>query len=79
MEEQPAGVPLEMRCQRDMHPDWRAHDWGLVVNQDFANFEGIQRGLRVLAEGGLRWNPRQESCVRRFYEVLDRYLFGAPT
>lgn len=69
--------PLPM-CAREVYPDWREHDWGLVINQDFANLDGIQRGLRVPGPG-LRWNPRQESCVRRFHEVLDRYLFGAPT
>jgi hypothetical protein len=61
-----------------VYPDWREHRWGLVVEQDFANFEGIQRGLKN-AGGDLRWNLRQESCVRRFHEVLDRYLFDAPT
>jgi nitrite reductase/ring-hydroxylating ferredoxin subunit len=78
LEEQPDGAPLTM-CEREDHPDWRAHDWGLVVNQDFANFDGIQTGLRVPIGGGLRWNRRQESCVRRFHDVLDRYLFDAPT
>ena len=47
--------------------------------QDLANFGRIQRGLRVPDGGGLRWNRRQEMGVRRFHEVLDRYLFGAPT
>ena len=87
LEEQPEGADPMPMCERQVYPDWREHDWGLVVNQDFANFAGIQRGLRVPGGPGgiggpgtgLRWNPRQESCVRRFHEVLDRYLFGAPT
>lgn len=55
--------------------DHRRHDWGLVLNQDMANFEAIQRGLRVPGGPPVRWNRRQEACVRRFHEVLDRYLF----
>jgi nitrite reductase/ring-hydroxylating ferredoxin subunit len=78
LEERAEGQPHTM-CEREVYPDWRTHDWGLVVQQDFENFEGIQRGLRNAAGGGLRWNRRQESCVRRFHEVLDRYLFDAPT
>ncbi len=65
--------------EREWYPDPHAHDWGLVVNQDLANFARIQRGLRVPSGAGLRWNRRQEMGVRRFHEVLDRYLFGAPT
>ena len=61
-----------------VYPDPRDHDWGLIVNQDLANFEAIQTGLRVPGRG-LHWNPRQEMGVRRFHEVLDRYLFDAPT
>ena len=57
-------------------PDCREHDWGLVVNQDLANFAAIQRGLMVPEGPGLRWNVRQEMGVRRFHEVIDRYVFG---
>jgi glycine betaine catabolism A len=78
LEEQPDGAEPRPMCEREVYLDWREHDWGLVVNQDFSNFDGIQRGLRTPG-GALRWNRRQESCVRRFHEVLDRYLFGAPT
>jgi Rieske 2Fe-2S family protein len=58
-------------------PDWSEHDWGLVVNQDLKNFGAIQRGLMVPEGPGLRWNRRQEVGVRRFHEVIDRYLFDA--
>jgi hypothetical protein len=40
--------------------DWHDHDWGLVVNQDLANFEAVQRGLRVPDGPPLRWNHRQD-------------------
>ena len=79
MEEQPEGAEPRPLPEREVYPDWRAHEWGLIVEQDFANFDGIQKGLRNPGGPGLRWNRRQESCVRRFHEVLDRYLFDAPT
>jgi nitrite reductase/ring-hydroxylating ferredoxin subunit len=79
LEERADGAPDTPMPERQWYPDPWAHDWGLVVNQDLANFARIQRGLRVPEGGGLRWNRRQEMGVRRFHEVLDRYLFDAPT
>jgi Rieske 2Fe-2S family protein len=79
LEEQPEDADPKPLPAREVYPDWREHEWGLIVEQDFRNFRGIQRGLRTPGGPGLRWNRRQESCVRRFHEVLDRYLFGAPT
>ena len=79
MEEQPDDAAPRPLPEREGYPDWRTHEWGLIVEQDFSNCDGIQKGLRNPAGPGLRWNRRQEACVRRFHEVLDRYLFGAPT
>ena len=79
LSEVPADAPATGLPERQWYPDPWAHDWGLVVNQDLANFARIQRGLRVPEGAGLRWNRRQEMGVRRFHEVIDRYLFGAPT
>jgi nitrite reductase/ring-hydroxylating ferredoxin subunit len=79
LSEEPLGAPPAPLPERQWYPDPWAHDWGLVVNQDLANFDRIQRGLRVPEGGALRWNRRQEMGVRRFHEVLDRYLFDAPT
>jgi len=79
LSELPEGAPPTPLPERQSFPDPRAHDWGLVVNQDLANFARIQRGLRVPGGAGLRWNRRQEMGVRRFHEVIDRYLFAAPT
>jgi glycine betaine catabolism A len=78
LEERPADAPPSPAVETLVIDDPRSHDWGLVVNQDLANFERIQQGLHTRGPG-LLWNLRQESCVRRFHEVLDRYLFDAPT
>ncbi|MCU1459653.1 MAG: (2Fe-2S)-binding protein [Actinomycetia bacterium] len=78
LDERAPGAPETPVPELQDYPDPKAHDWGLIVNQDVANFEAIQTGLRVPGRG-LHWNLRQEMGVRRFHEVLDRYLFDAPT
>ncbi len=76
LQEVPDGTPDSPPPPTVWVEDFRTHNWGLVVNQDMANFEAIQRGLRVPEGPGLRWNHRQELGVRRFHEVIDRYLYG---
>jgi len=76
LQEFPEAAPPTPVPATEWIPDCRVHDWGLVVNQDLANFAAIQRGLMVPDGPGLRWNLRQEMGVRRFHEVVDRYLFG---
>jgi nitrite reductase/ring-hydroxylating ferredoxin subunit len=68
--EWPATVALET------YPDYLAHDWGTVVNQDFANFGTVQKGLENPDGPPLLLNVRQEACVRRFHEIVDAHLFG---
>lgn len=77
LQERPEGAEEGPVPETQWIPDWRTHDWGLIVNQDLANFEAIQRGLAVPDGPPNRWNPRQEAGVRRFHEVIDRYLFDA--
>jgi nitrite reductase/ring-hydroxylating ferredoxin subunit len=78
LDERTVDAPETPMPELQVLPDPKAHDWGLIVNQDVDNFEAIQTGLRVPGRG-LHWNRRQEMGVRRFHEVLDRYLFDAPT
>ncbi len=74
LEELREGEEREM-VERAFVPDWRSRDWGTVINQDFRNMPAIQAGLHVRGPG-LRLGKRQEMTVRRFHEVLDRFLFG---
>jgi Rieske 2Fe-2S family protein len=76
MEELPEGVDWPTTVAREEHEPL-GHDWGTVLNQDFGNFESVQRGLAVPDGPPLMWNRRQEACVRRFHEVVDQYLFDA--
>ncbi len=75
LQQVPDGTPEGPVPETEWAPDYLTHDWGLIVNQDMANFAAIQRGLMVPDGPGLRWNRRQECGVRRFHEVIDRYLF----
>jgi hypothetical protein len=58
---------------RERYPDWRAHEWGAVVEQDLANMAHVQSGMHELTYPGLRLN-RQEAGIRNFHRFLDRYL-----
>jgi nitrite reductase/ring-hydroxylating ferredoxin subunit len=62
------------RREPQLYPDWTEKDWGLVTNQDFANMEHVQAGMRSRGCTGLRFNPRQESNILHMHRVIDRYL-----
>ena len=61
------------RAHRRFFPDWTARDWGLITNQDYANMEHVQVGLKSQGPG-LRLNRRQESNVLHMHRMIDRYL-----
>jgi hypothetical protein len=63
---------------RKFYPDWTKKDWGLITNQDYANMEHVQRGMKSRGCSGLRLNPRQESNVLHMHRVIDRYLADEP-
>jgi nitrite reductase/ring-hydroxylating ferredoxin subunit len=76
MEELPEGAEWPATVELVVHDDYLAHDWGTVLNQDFANFAAVQKGLENPDGPPLLWHPRQEACVRRFHEIIDDHLFG---
>ncbi|MGH9016758.1 MAG: aromatic ring-hydroxylating oxygenase subunit alpha [Acidimicrobiales bacterium] len=57
-------------------PDWTERDWGIITNQDYANMEHVQAGLKSRGGPGLRLNRRQESNVLHMHRMIDRYLVG---
>ncbi len=63
------------RIEKRFYPDWRDHDWGIITNQDYANMEHVQVGLKARGPG-LRLNRRQESNVLHMHRGIDRYLTG---
>ena len=71
--EWPREGTVPKRVQRRFHPDWTERDWGLITNQDYANMEHVQVGLKSRGQG-LRLNRRQESNVLHMHRMIDRYL-----
>ena len=62
--------------QRRFYPDWTQRDWGIITNQDYANMEHVQIGMKSRGGPGLRLNRRQESNVLHMHRMIDRYLTG---
>jgi phenylpropionate dioxygenase-like ring-hydroxylating dioxygenase large terminal subunit len=71
------GAPPK-RAERRFFPDWTERDWGEITNQDYANMEHVQVGLKS-GGGGLRLNRRQEVNILHMHRVIDRYLTGSPS
>ena len=63
--------------QRRFYPDWTERDWGIITNQDYANMEHVQVGMKSRGGQGLRLNTRQESNVLHMHRVIDRYLIDS--
>ena len=61
-------------AKRRFYPDWTERDWGLITNQDYANMEHVQVGLKSRGGQGLRLNRRQESNVLHMHRMIDRFL-----
>ena len=74
----PGGEPT---LQREVIPDWKANtkaDFGLILSQDFQNFEHVQRGMKSRGFKGSRTNPVQESEIPNMHRALAEYLTRAP-
>jgi len=72
--EWPREAGSNKRARRRFYPDWTERDWGLITNQDYANMEHVQIGLKSRGGQGLRLNRRQESNVLHMHRMIDRYL-----
>jgi nitrite reductase/ring-hydroxylating ferredoxin subunit len=75
--EWPRPGAVRKRAQRRFFPDWTERDWGIITNQDYANMEHVQIGMKSRGGPGLRFNRRQESNVLHMHLVIDRYLTGS--
>jgi nitrite reductase/ring-hydroxylating ferredoxin subunit len=62
------------RVRRRFYQDWTERDWGTITNQDYANMEHVQIGLKSRGGRGLHLNRRQESNVLHMHRMIDRYL-----
>jgi len=66
----------EPPLKREFYADWREHDWGRILTQDFTNLVEMQRGMKSRAFTGSRTNPVQERVVSNFHRVLRDFLDG---
>jgi phenylpropionate dioxygenase-like ring-hydroxylating dioxygenase large terminal subunit len=59
-------------------PDWTGAPelgaLGAILNQDMGNLSRVQRGLRASSRPGVTFSAYQESRIRHFAQILDRYL-----
>jgi len=62
---------------RRFFPEWTERDWGEITNQDYANMEHVQVGMKSRGGPPLRLNHRQESNIGHMHRMIDRYLTGA--
>ena len=64
----------EPKLERRVFNDIKGQDFGLIVNQDIANMNAVQRGMKSRAFSHARPNPVQEVEVSNFHEILETYL-----
>ena len=56
-----------------------AEKWGMVLAQDFANMEFVQRGMKSRGFRGTLPNPHQEQKITNFHRRLGEYMgVGTP-
>jgi phenylpropionate dioxygenase-like ring-hydroxylating dioxygenase large terminal subunit len=58
---------------RAFYADWRDHEWGRLLTQDFANIGRVQRGMRSRSFEALRCG-RPDSNTENFHRALTGYL-----
>ncbi|HLH28101.1 MAG TPA: aromatic ring-hydroxylating dioxygenase subunit alpha [Acidimicrobiales bacterium] len=61
------------RARRRFYADWTERDWGEITNQDYANMEHVQAGMKS-GGGPFRLNRRQEANLLHMHRTIDRYL-----
>jgi nitrite reductase/ring-hydroxylating ferredoxin subunit len=64
------------RAKRRFYPEWSERDWGEITNQDYANMEHVQMGMKSRGGPAIRLNRRQEVNILHMHRVIDRYLGG---
>jgi nitrite reductase/ring-hydroxylating ferredoxin subunit len=62
------------RAKQRFFPDWTERDWGEITNQDYANMQHVQIGMKSRGGPDIRLNRRQESNILHMHRMIDRYL-----
>jgi phenylpropionate dioxygenase-like ring-hydroxylating dioxygenase large terminal subunit len=67
------GEPTK-RAERRFFPDWTEHNWGEITEQDYANMEHVQIGMKSRSGPDLRLNRRQEVNILHMHRMIDRFI-----
>jgi hypothetical protein len=67
-------TPERPRASVEVIRDHEAHDWGLVINQDFECFREVQIGLHAETLPGVRLARYQEKRIRNMHRNLEAYV-----
>lgn len=72
----PAPAPVRLLSDEE---DWTAAEdlspyLGRIANQDAFNFGPIQQGMKASATGVLNYSSYQESRIRHFHTLLDKWM-----
>lgn len=57
-----------------VHAEPTGEKWGMVLAQDFANMEWVQKGMKSRGFRGTLPNPHQEQKVTNFHRVLSKFM-----
>jgi phenylpropionate dioxygenase-like ring-hydroxylating dioxygenase large terminal subunit len=57
-----------------VHAEPTGENWGMVLAQDFANMEWVQKGMKSRGFRGTLPNPHQEQKVTNFHRVLSKFM-----
>lgn len=71
----PAGSSRQA-APRKFASDWREHQPGLALEQDWLILEQMQQGLKQRTHEGQLLADRQESRISHFHAVIDRFVGG---
>jgi phenylpropionate dioxygenase-like ring-hydroxylating dioxygenase large terminal subunit len=75
-EERPAPVEVRWLASDDWSEVKELGTFGAAMNQDQANLNRVQRGVRASRKGTITLANYQESGIRNFRRTLSRYLKG---
>ena len=59
---------------KKFYENWRDKDWGLINNQDYANYLEVSTGLKSRGFKGMQLNPVQEANLIHMHHIIDQYL-----
>ncbi|TAL00020.1 MAG: aromatic ring-hydroxylating dioxygenase subunit alpha [Rhodospirillaceae bacterium] len=66
----------EPELERKVIHDITGHKFGLIIDQDIANMNAVQQGMKSRAFRRAKPNPVQEVELTNFHQTLEAYVLG---